>query len=471
MKMDLLHQILLRLPVPRISEIAPALLPEVVKYLNRGKIPPETVDRYIEAFRKHYPNSPEIALLYFQGLTVPGMDSIVPCRMIMDRAAFLRNTVTYLELAQRYPISRDDMLSSEAVYLNTDLSLLSDVPEIQAAMLAIGQETSMSVQDPEIINWTRGLIQYYSSQPTVSFDVLLASDAVWTLGYIHATLKKYHWIHVEDYLIGYLTREMQTYPDPFVDSPRLNNLVKNWRGSADALDIYMKSGYFPSQLFTERLDRLIRAALEYIQPKFVRRYLSETKRILANSNVYVRVGGQIRYSLIEHAEEMLALLESSSEAEPRSMAEPEYLLSLRILTGRRIDPDLLPRLMIEWPNLVGQILEAGIDPALRLMVSVAHPQIPENLFIQFPDLANIYSRYSSVLYDLVHYFKVSTRTGVWEFNKSKFTRLYTLGRLLDAYSPEKIDSLIEKIGIVSEYALPSAPRKNFAERYQQILRL
>lgn len=459
--MDLLREVLLRLPAPRVAEIAPELLREVVKYLNRGKIPPETIDRYIEALREYSSLTPEIFLLCLQGLMTPDAEMIIPPRMLINRAAFLQDKVSYLNLAENYP--GDNPYAMYQTRILRDLSLISDVPEIQAAMLTIFRESIANIHDPEWIRWTSGLVRYYSERFSgLRYELEDNQDSVWLAGYLHVALSKDHPRLKKEYLTGYLTREMQTYPDPFVDSEHLNELLQKMSTPLDRLTICMETGYFPKLIFTVPMEILIKSALQKVQPKFIRRYLPETRKFLADSNIYVRCRDKIRYTMRERAEEMLALLE------PDLRPDSEYLLSLRILTGRRIDPDLVTKLLLEWPDLNGKIDPMDDTPALMLMASVLHPQVPDQFF-QFYDLNNIQNRYSSISYDLAHYFKARVKAGL-DTNLVKFTQLYSLGKVLEAYPPDAILSLMETINILGGPGRPPISRTEFSRQYQEILR-
>ena len=455
--MDLLRQILLRLPAPKVAEIAPALLPEVVKYLNRGRMSSETVEHYIEAFRKHSPDHPGLVMLYCQGLIAPYATGVIPIRILMERAAFLQDERAYLDFAEQS--------ESTGSYVIPDISLISGVPEIQAAIFATGDPTNMRIGDPEIINWTRGLVRYCSDNPPRFSDPIID----WTRGYIHAPATRTDRT-LREYLTGYLTREMQNYPDPFVDSPILNETIQKAISYGEinsnaALNIYMESGYFPPALFKERLTVLVETALAYIRPKFIRRYLSEARAILASTDVYLKFGNHIKHGLIRRAEEMLILL---------GQIDSEYITSLRILTGRRIDPDLLPRLVERW-STIPDFYRAVHTPALRLMIAVAHPQIPKSA-TKLTELfrSSAYGRHSSIFYDLAHYLSCYSETAEYSILNSyvieRFVRLHTVGRLLEAFPPEEIDLLIGWFDRINGRP-QSKLREGFAERYRQILRI
>lgn len=455
--MDLLRQILLRLPAPRVAEIAPALLPEVVKYLNRGKMSSEMVDRYIEALRPYSP-SPEMLLLYLEGLMAPGVTEFIPIHMSINRAAFLRDKKNYLNLAGLDPTRRAQDGYEADVTLLPDLSLIADVPEIQAAMLAtdhsgIGEMEVEDIQDPELIRWTRGLVRYYSERFATTLGGERRPNAVWTSGYIHAIPSRHREQYNRGYVIGYLTREMQNYPDPFVDSRDLNELLSN--SGYDYLVDCMKAGYFPRNIFSYPMDRLITSALENIQPKFIRRYLSETRQLLASIDILIRIESQIRYSIVERAEEMLALLE------PDLLPDSEYLLSLRILTGRRIDPNLVP-------DLPAGVQYSQYVYPLSLMAGVAHPQITKDMFVKYPGLDTQRDRYSSILYDLVSYAGAVAESGSADIGQEKLIRLYSLGKLLEAFPPEKISSMWVRM---YKKAIRTDPQRDFMEKYERILKI
>ena len=388
-------------------------------------------------------------MLYLQGLLAPHAMEVIPIRILMERAAFLQDERAYLDFAGQS--------KGTGNYVASDIAMISGVPEIQAAILATDNPISMEIGDPEIVNWTHGLVRYYSDNPPRFPNQIID----WTRGYIHAPQVGSSWF-LREYLTGYLTREMQSYPDPFVDSPKLNEVVRRAislvrHDADDELNIYMDSGYFPAQLFEERLDRLIEAALMHVQPKFIRRYLSEARVTLGSADIYIKIEHQIRYSMVERAEEMLGLL---------GQIDSEYITSLRILTGRRIDPDLLPGLVERWSTIPDEYRITHI-PALQLMVAVAHPQIPKDVPPKIFESAS-YGVRSPIFYDLVHYSSIAGYLTLNRFVLERLIRLYAIGRLLDGFPPEKINLLMGLLDRINGRA-QSKLEQGFMERYQLIL--
>ena len=423
--MDLLQEVLLRLPPRRwISAVQSGFVtggyPALLRQLNIGKSS-LLVERYLSAISE---NLEEHETLCYQGLLAPEAINHIPIRMLLARAAFLRDKEMYVYFAARCPQSESSR--------SHDLAMISDVPEIIAAALTMPGV----VKDPELIRWTPGMIRYYTG-----LNIEHSYDTNWLNGYIHYPINRIvtsNTMVIIDYVQGYIAREMQKYPDPFVELPDINRLIADYLVekplSMYMLSMYMASGYFPPSIFSTNsiTAEIIEMAFEYVQPKFIRKFLASVRNL---REIFIRSVRQVRYSLIDRAEEMLPLAESIFPP------DSEYVLSLRVLTGRRIDPNLLFGLIDELPTtLLSSESHSGMT-TLYLMVIVAHPQLPKDLAIHYPLFFET-DKYSSVYYDLVHYSEVVT-LGYIPI-EDKIVRLYAMGKLWDTYS-SKIAELIDTL--------------------------
>ena len=160
--MDLLRVVLLRLP-PSQWEFGAEIVDEKsqMKYLTQRDVNPL--------------NGSNFEPICYLGLLTMNADRYVPIRLLLARAAFLRDKEMYIHFAKQ-------VLSKSRI--DPDLALISAVPEIQAAMLALEGENGEIIMDPEIIEWTPGMIRYYSKLLIHSrFDV-----ARWTGGYLQIPL-------------------------------------------------------------------------------------------------------------------------------------------------------------------------------------------------------------------------------------------------------------------------------------------
>ena len=329
--------------------------------------------------------------------------------------------------------------------------MISDVPEIQAAALT----TPGGIMDPELIRWTPGMIRYYST-----LTLPQSYEMNWLNGYIHYPINRIvtrNTMVIVDYLEGYITREMRKYPDPFIELPDLNQFIDEYIGEK-SMAMYIASGYFPPSIFsTENVTRhILETAFGFIQPKFVRKFIGSVK--IDISRIFVVLQRHISYSLIDRAEEMLPLAESIFPP------DSEYVLSLRALTGRRIDPNLLPEMVDQWENTRHTSLLEGRTTALSLMVIVAHPQLPRNISLQ----QDIFQTdiYSSVYYDLAHYFDVIAGDEI-DSDREKIIRLYAMGKFWDTYS-SRVDELLYIIDTMNLGDVFEKP--DFQDRYRAILR-
>ena len=247
---------------------------------------------------------------------------------------------------------------------------------------------------------------------------------------------------------------MQNHPDPFVESPVIEKLLNDYfkPESPDRVMICIESGYFPPSILPT-LNNLI-LAFEHIQPKFIRRHRDLITDGIASIEIFIKSQTHIRYSLVDRAEEMLPIAESIFPP------DSEYVLSLRVLTGRRIDPDLLSGLVTGWATL-----SSRSNSALRLMVIVAHPQLPEDLATRYEEIFQ-FDIYSSVYYDLIRYIRV-VEAGEGVLDHRKLARLYAVGKLWDAYSTN-----LDRLRELMSAGLGGEPeRGDFQERYQQILQI
>ena len=286
--------------------------------------------------------------------------------------------------------------------------------------------------DPELIRWTPGMIRYFSG-----LNEKFSHEANWLNGYIHRPLNET--VSIE-YMDGYITREMQKHPDPFVELPDLDRFIDH-AFAEKPLSMYMSSGYFPPSVFSTNsiIAEIVEMAFEYVQPKFVRKFFSGQ---IGTSEIFVRLPRHVTYSLIDRAEEMLPLAGSIL------LPDSEYVLSLRILTGRRIDPSLL------------------IDPtiALSLMIIVAHPQLPMDTGFNHP-MIFAGDRYSSVYYDIAHYIEVVEKARIGP-DIEKVVRLYAIGKLWEVYSSKRTGLA----NIISRMDIGSIEKPLFSEGYKAILR-
>ena len=405
--MDLLRQILVRLPIYAFRRLPPDLGYKLSK--ERVRLNSKLSEAEIDAYQNIFPDVAFGRIEAYQGQMSMLATSFVTPNLLTARAAFLADKEWYLTYAR--------MASPWDIDIKA--ALISEVPEIQAQALALASDP-FGILDPELIRWTHGLIRYYNDYISESVEIF-TPEQNFLAGYLHIPLERY----TDDYFIGYIRREMLDHSDPFQPIESLDRFIYS-RGGIDHIAVSVLGGYFPPTVLANTVIAFT-YALKYVQPKLLGRLplleIEDTSpyRIMT-----------VTYDLAERAREMVALVRE------RYPGLTQYRRQMEILGGLPVDMDAVDR------------------EDIKIMFQVAHPQIKPEWTVQ------LHIPRSTVYYDLVGFFRKSTTVATGK----KLAALYASGRLLEAFPADRI-AILDRLLLPT---LTRAPRREpDQDKYLKIL--
>lgn len=353
-KMDLLKQITSRLPLDAFLRLG---LSEGQNQLitRLGWYVPHRLEQY-ELSRA------------LQGELSVSAKQFIPTTLLCSRAAFLRDARWYeyfITTSEKYPSP------------DTNLALISGVPEIQAWALAYNEKI-IQPSDPASIDWTPGLISYFGENRSRLSG------------------------HLRSYLLpvsengscrlpGVVEREMKDR-DPFQPVKIIDDLRRRIPDyeQPSLNKIYANGGYFVP-LFNLQQSEIFSLATRYVQPELL-------ARLPLMNHMPANVDEVITPPVMRRAKKMLPLIQ---RLYPNAI---HYQIQLRVICGLPIDPD-------------------QIDSNIRdIMVAVAHPQMVFNE----SDQVYLYRSYD-VYYDLNRFVDVERD---FTFDVEKIHVLYAAGKAI-----------------------------------------
>ena len=389
--MDLLRQILIRLPTDAFNRLPLDIVYELSKeHVRLNTKLPETE---IDVYRGLFPDVAFGRIEAYQGQMSLAATAFIMLDLLTARAAFLADKEWYLIYARM----------SSPWDIDVNPALISGVPEIQAQALALAVNL-LDIPDPELIRWTHGLIRYYREYMLESVEIYSPGQN-FLAGYLHIELRRYNYTH--EYLTGYIRREMLSHPDPFRPIESLDRFIAGHH-SIDRIAVSVRGGYFPPTVLADTITAFT-YALRYVQPKLLGRL--PRLEVAEDTSMYRLM--PVTQDLAERAREMVALVR---ERYPGLIS---YRTKMKILGGLHVDMDAVD------------------SDGIAIMFQVAHPQIKP----EWTDrMTHRTIPRSTVYYDLIGFFRKSaTVTAV-----RKLTELYTSGKLLKAFTPERI-VLLDKL--------------------------
>lgn len=394
--MDLLRQVLARLPLQRILDFKEGIIDNELFIATRSRVV------------NGVPNLPGLDKLddlgnyYVIMCDVQGEPSdvtmlVIPKIPTYSRAAFLREKLRY-----RYP-------RSIPADLDIDLILASDDKDIIIPAL-MASRNPYAIFDPEIVNWQPELVAFYTKKILETPASSRHLSLVYLAGYLHIPLNKlFNWgpfsKNLLDYTEMYILSEMTNHSDPLAIIPGLDRFLRNLPFENDSIaELAIRSGYLGFDF--SRMDPydVRKWATEYIQPKLLRSLPRKGPLRFANRAM------KITHHVAERAGEMVSLI---LEQYPK---EIEYLTEMRVIAGQTIDLKVLDF----FSELGKAIISAD-------MCVVAHPQLSAEFLRQNDD--KVIS--TSVRYDIVNYFRQSRLLSRPVSDRD--LHLYSTGKLLECF--------------------------------------
>lgn len=433
--MDLLRQVLVRLPLQSIIESG---LLDGDFILTRLRAVNRISEDYLNGVRGALGLGESygyIALCTFQGELSTTGSLFLQNGILCDRAAFLRQPEWYLYLSRQHG-HRDINLALASDNLEIIRSALDRTPPSDEGLdvidpeagccqpLALGRGSDSRSKS----GWQPELIALFRPKIEIMSENLKSDNAIALAGYLHIP------IHGVDsnfdvgyvglvllYWKNYLRAEMSRTEDPFATSEGLDQILltlgnRLWWPSIQTMAI--EAGYFsplvidPNRSDGLELKYLISSAAYYVQPRLLRKL---SVRIAESMEFVVGVVDppNITVGLITRAREMIGVIQ---EHYPEKQ---EYLLQLRALCG-------LP---------VGQA--EGQNHVTELMNDVAHPQLTAGM-LRDPYRAELHS---SIRYDVMNYFRQNRLLRKPNSSVSnRFVCIY--GQLLRCYEVDQLASLV-----------------------------
>lgn len=355
--MDLLRQILARLPLQRLTEISPIddlirIRARVVNRLSDGEIAALQVGGS-DLYLKH---------CTLQGELFRDSNRFVQYfGLLAYRAAFLRDKENYLIYS---------------VYnTSIDLSLLTDDWDIQRRSLQNRPiRQVIRIVDPESINWTNRLLRHYhdlfSRVSPLDSELSRNLRLLYLAGYLQFPMSqlaipatgRFRQTYWNGYFRRFVVSERSASFDP---EGKLKELEQSsW---IDTVEICACSGYHSPYIFSKSPPRkLIKKFLHWLQPDLMK-MLPVDPDTMSSQEIFP--GLAITPSLLRRAREMLSIIR---EHYPNQI---QYRNKLEIILGMPVSSE-----------------------DISLMTSVAHPQMKH-------EWVKIAITYPSVIYyDLDRYF-------------------------------------------------------------------
>lgn len=415
--MDLLGQVLARLPVQRISDLVwddPAVLRCVRTRLRTvNQLSGDYLSNLQEVLGSSFVTA-YLALCAFQGELFNDSNRHVSPDLVCSRAIFLRDIATF----RQFIPDVDDRSA-----INIDLALASDDEQMILALLKTDAKSCFHVIDPEIVNWQPGVVRAYLSKfseyPTEEYTAHMAALA----GYLRARVTSLINLPGRDirsrrlipiYWRSYFLSALVGETDRFSDRPDLNaelDIIRRSIMLSIVEKICVYAGYFPPRLLSGNVVRLRQLAVKYIQPELL--------EILPPTSVRAELGVQpadvqfkfpkardlnITHSLAQRARRMVSVIDRiyPGQIKYRTICEAIGGLPIR----GQIDSDII-----------------------QIMSAVAHPELTI-------DQATIQGPWSTVRYDLVQQVRTFPAG-----NLINLRMAYIEGKLLQCFKADEMEKM------------------------------
>lgn len=381
--MDLLRQVLARLPLQQLIDLRIAEDETVVKARLR------TVN-YVTSVKFNSAHISYGGLCTLQG-ELSGKRILSP-RNLCSRSAFLDQPGWFNTFSS---LSKGEF--------DLEIVLGYGGPEIRELACRMIDPNNIWISDPSSIQWTETmktaiLTMLQPRSPTKAF----------LYGYLHYPRPLSDIISQSsqrpdevdprsiDIYEGYVkaavdhgVTQSQEIDDAFFQVMQRSRITPaNIRARLNKLGYFALNGeiHIPNLYIHEmKINEIVIYGIDCIQPNLLLPYLGDPDYLFTIETYFPRHGIiSFLKDSIRRAEAMLAL--------PVKF-HPNYLTTLKILTGRYLTETDFAR-FANYPILGGY------------MANVAHPQFSKQIFEQFEAAYDQVSTYSTVMYDLVNYFKI-----------------------------------------------------------------
>lgn len=433
--MDLLKQILARLPLQRLLDLEAFLFDQSFFYIRL-----RVVNRLPEEYLRNLSRT-NVYLSYVHICTAQGelcreSHNFLNRTMLCARAAFLRERDPYLWFQRVWTKLPD--LSLEIAFASEDLEIIMSTLE--------SSRDPYSICDLESVNWRLNSFKSRSESkswqldpddkppsrkrsdypPIVTFyrNLITASSKVSSkhvmriAGYLHIPMNSIDFAGnldaIVEYAVFYIVATMKCFSDPFTNIPVLDQFLKSLPFRKPST-VAMIGGYFGFPEVVSSDDR--NYASMFIQPKLL--------QTLPGGEFRLARGIYLTPNLVERAREMLALVE---KYHPENVA---YRMQMEVIVGNPID-------MVQFNELP---VEDRISVEFYMYLT-AHPQLNMDIpTVNFP---------SSIKYDLINCFKIDRARR--ELSKSQNSlRLYACGKLLQCFDADQMKDLAGTMKDMGEF--------------------
>lgn len=410
--MDLLRQVLARLPVDGLLELwisDDSLVKTRLRTVNR--LPEAFLDNLQVIYRTTSFYTYAMLSMLHGELNSEGLSYISP-HAALDRALF---TDDRERLIWYYSYLNNPSITT------VNLALLSGNEEAILLMLGGGGKNIFQVIDPEIIKWTPRVLRKYEDLITkLPSEMLTSHNGVAALaGYFRIPIADrlirqsrgkpiFNREAVLEYWQNYFLSYMNQFTDNFADRPELNQILDSLPMPSIKRSICFYAGYFPPWLIASAgANPLAVLAAKYIRPEILER-LSGVKIDLRISEIDQM---KITHSLVRRAYRAIEVVENLYPT------QLEYKTLLQALCGLPLDINHLN------------------PESVVVMEAVAHPQFLAGMSRQgkLPE--------TSVRYDLVNYVRQVVANPQRE--DANIRMAYVEGKILQCFTPEEMGLTVE----------------------------
>lgn len=409
--MDLLRQVLVRLPLQRIMVLANYFEPwnsgsslnqDYENFLfTRLRVVNRLSEDYLQNLRRECRDCLEayLALSLLQGEMFDRSPNYLKADAIADRAIFIGDNETANRIISH-------MYDPTPIDIN--LALVNGDERIILPLLNNRNQRLFRIADPEIINWTPNVIQRYREFFDQTPPRLYTEAMAFLAGYLRfpiADLFRERAL-VVGYWKNYFLSTMRQVTDRFSELPELADAMERMKrlihiGPNLVEKVCIYAGYFPSQLMENDPTLLRTLAAEYIQPELLERLP------IGPFKIAIIRHARITHHLVLRSRRMISVID-------RLYPEQRvYLTDMRIICGLPVDH--------------------VTSKQIPLMDALAHPQLTRNLLDPNPQ--------TSVFYDLVNYVRQVKENP--RRNDENVRRAYVQGKLLQSFGADEMRELRE----------------------------
>lgn len=311
-KMDLLRQILARLPIQRISDLSHSDSNVLLCIRNRLRVVNYLSEDYLTNLQGAFGGSSfaaYLALCAFQGELFSDSDRHISSTLVCSRAIFLRDRVAF-----RHALSGADVDK-----IDIDLALASKDEHMIFPLLDTNSRSCFRVIDPEIVDWKPAVVQRYHARLSRYSSREYTRDMAALAGYlhlpaIHLTNPSVRDIHlgrsIPVYWRSYFLSALAGETDHFIDRPDLNAklaIIEKFIMTSVVEKICVYAGYFPPRLLSGNVAQLQRLAIRYVQPALLERLYTENTEVQFKLPKVDNL--KITHSLARRARQMVAVID------------------------------------------------------------------------------------------------------------------------------------------------------------------